>query len=226
MRRVDCINCEFKSKAAKHLSEDELQILAANCARVIFRPGENIIREGALSSNIAYLKQGLVKLHITGPAKEQIIKVSKSPTYLGVPTAIGDKLNHYSVTALTECEVCFIDVDVFKQFLYRNGMFAYEIVLQMSRNELENFRNCVNRVQKQLRGKVAQALLDFADRIFESDEFELPLTREDFANLLDASRESVCRVMSELEADGYIAIDGRKISILERKKLEQLSTFG
>ncbi len=226
MKYADCLKCEFKSKAARHLTDEELKILASNCARVLFRGGENIIREGALSSNIAYLKQGIVKIHISGPAKEQIIKVTKAPTYLAIPTAIGDRLNHYSVTALNESEVCFIDVDVFKQFLYRNGMFAYEIVLHMSRNELDNFRNCVNRVQKQLRGKVAQALLDFADRIFESEEFDLLLTREDFANLLDSTRESVCRVMSELEAEGYILIKGKKIKILKRKKLVQLSTFG
>ncbi len=226
MEKLECTSCEFKSEAAKFLKEDDLQTLASHCARVSFKRGENIIREGALSLNIAYLSEGIVKYHLQGPVREQIMKITKAPTYIGVPTAIGDRINHYSVTALTQCEVCFIDAEVFKQFLYRNGMFAYEIIEIMSKNELENFRTCVNRVQKQIRGKVAEALLFLADEIFESDEFTLPLTREEFANLLDTTRESACRIMSEFAEAGYIDLKIRDIKLLQKEKLRKISEVG
>ena len=226
MKELECKYCKFKSNAAKYLKEVELETLARHCARVNFKKGENILRQGALSSNIAYLKLGVVKYHIKGPIKEQIIKIAKAPTYLGIPTAIGDKINHYSVTALTDCEVCFIDTDIFKQFLYRNGRFAYEIITMMSKNELEHFSNCVNRVQKQIKGKVAEALLFFADEIFQSDEFTLPMTREEFANLLDTTRESACRAINEFAEAGYIDLEVRKIKLLQRDKLLKISEAG
>ncbi len=226
MKRLDCTYCEFKAQAAKFLKKEDLDTLASHCARVSFKPGEKIIRDGALSLNIAYLKDGIVKYQIQGPVKEQIMKIAKGPIYIGIPTTIGDKVNHYSVTALNICEVCFIDADVFKQFLYRNGMFAYEIIQIMSRNELENFRTCVNRVQKQVRGKVAEALLFLADEIFESDEFTLPITREELANLLDTTRESACRIMSEFAEAGYIELKVRDIKILKRDKLQKISEVG
>ncbi len=226
MERLDCTSCQFKSKAAQFLKQEDLETLASHCARVSFKRGENIIRQGALSLNIAYLREGIVKYHIQGPVREQIIKIAKAPTYIGIPTAIGDKINHYSITALTNCEVCFIDADIFKQFLYRNGMFAYEIILMMSKNELENFRTCVNRVQKQIRGKVAEALIYFAEEIFHSDEYTLPLSREEFANLLDTTRESACRVMSEFAEAGYIELKIRDIKIIHKYKLRKISKFG
>ncbi len=226
MERLDCTSCEFKSQAARLLNKQDLETLAKHCARVSFKRGENIIREGALSLNIAYLREGIVKYHIKGPVHEQIMKITKAPTYIGIPTAIGDRVNHYSVTALSQCEVCFIDAEVFKQFLYRNGMFAYEIIQMMSKNELENFSSCVNRVQKQIRGKVAEALLMFADKIFESDTFTLPLTREEFANLLDTSRESACRIMNEFAEAGYISLKARDVEIINREKLKKISQVG
>jgi len=226
MKKLNCKFCKFKSVATAHLNENDLEILSRNCARVNFKPHETIIREGNLSLNIAYLKNGIVKYHIKGPVKEQIIKIAKSPSYLGIPTAIGDRINHYSVSALTQCEVCFIDAEVFKQFLHRNGQFAYEIIQLMSKNELENFRNCVNRVQKQIRGKVAEAILFFAQEIFQSNEYTLPLNREELANLLDTTRETVCRIINEFAEQGYIDLKIRKIKILKKDKLEKISHLG
>ncbi len=226
MKDLKCISCKFRSRAAEMLHPKELQLLSSNCARVRFMAGERIIQEGALSSNIAYLREGLVKLHMQGPIKEQIIKLVKAPKYLGIPTAMGDNVNHYSVTAITPSEVCFIDAETFKHFLYRNGAFAYEILLELSKSELENFHNCANRVQKQLSGKLAQALLFLSNEIFQSQEFDLPLTREDLADWLDTSRESVSRALKEFVRNGYIDLHGRHIKIRNLRQLETISRAG
>lgn len=223
----DCKNCPFNSKATLTLNECSFEQLNANHAIVDFGKGDKIIQQGNLSTNVAFLRIGLAKVHITGPYHEQIVKLVKAPTYLGIPTTFGDKINQYSVTAVSsDVEVCFIDVDIFRNLLKENEQFSYEIILELCRNELESFRRCANRTQKQTRGNMADVLLDFSDNIFQSDTFMLPLNQSEMGNMVDTSRESISRILSEFDKDGIIQITGKQIEILDKSRLQLISQNG
>ena len=223
---TDCKLCEIKSKAASKLSEDEIEKLSFSCALVKFNKGDSLIKQGTFSTNVAYLRKGLAKVHIEGPYHEQIVRIVKSPGYLGLPTTFGDKINQYSVTAIETSEVCFIDIDTFRYLLKVNHDFSYEILLEVCRNELEVFHRCANRTQKQLRGKIADVLLEMSDRIYNSNVYTLPVNQEEIGNLVDSSRESVSRVLNEFEKDGIISISGKKVEILNKKSLLLISANG
>ena len=223
----DCKNCPFNSKATSTLNECSFEQLNANHAIVDFGKGDKIIQQGNLSTNVAFLRIGLAKVHITGPYHEQIVKLVKAPTYLGIPTTFGDKINQYSVTAVTsDVEVCFIDVNIFRNLLKENEQFSYEIILELCRNELESFRRCANRTQKQTRGNLADVLLDFSDNIFQAYTFTLPLNQSEMGNMVDTSRESISRILSEFDKDGIIQITGKQIEILDKSRLQLISQNG
>jgi CRP-like cAMP-binding protein len=165
----------------------------------------------------------LAKIHIEGPYHEQIVRIVKAPSYLGLPTTVGDKINQYSVTVIDAAEVCFIDIETFRYLLKTNPDFSYEIMLELCRNELEVFCRCANRTQKQIRGKIADVLLEFSEKIYNSTIFTLPITQEDLGDLVDSSRESISRVLAEFDKDGIIKIVGKKIEILNKKSLLLIS---
>jgi CRP-like cAMP-binding protein len=221
-----CKVCAIKSKAASKLNEEEVEKLSLNCAMVKFKKGDQIIKQGALSTNVAYLRSGLAKIHIAGPYYEQIVRIVKAPSYLGLPTTIGEKINQYSVTVIDDAEVCFIDINAFRYLLKENADFSYEIMVELCRNELEVFYRCANRTQKQMRGKIADVLLELADRIYVSDTFIIPFTQEDFGNLIDSSRESVSRVLTEFANDKIINLTGKQVEIINKKSLVMISTKG
>lgn len=222
----DCKNCPFNSKAASTLSDGGFDQLSENHLVLKFKKGDTIIKQGMYSTNVVFLRTGLAKIHLAGPYHEQIVKLVKAPTYLGLPTTFGDKINQYSVTAVTDVEVCFIDVNIFQKLLNENREFSHEIILDLCRNELESFRRCANRTQKLIRGNMADALLEFSDKIFMSDTFTLPLSQIDLANLVDTSRESVSRVLTEFDKDGIIQLKGREIRIINKKSLILISQNG
>lgn len=222
----NCTLCDYKSAAAQKLSPEELKNLAPNCITVKFKKGDIIIRQGTYSTNVAYLKKGLVKIHIDGPYHVQVVRIVKPRNYLGLPTTFGDKINQYSVTAIEDSEVCFIDISTFRSMLQLNPSFTNQIMLELCKSELESYQKCVNRTQKQIRGKLADVLLDFADNIYHSDTFSINITQEDIGNLVDASRESVSRVMAEFAKDEIISVEGKKISILDRNILLSISKNG
>lgn len=221
-----CQSCPFNHQALNTLSESSFEQLNANHAVVSFAKGNTIIKQGMFSTNVAYLRKGLVKVHLAGPYYEQIVRLVKAPSYLGLPTTFGNKINQYSATAISDAEVCFIDVNVFRQLLSNNQPFSYEIILDLCRNELESFRRCANRTQKQSRGNIAAFLLELSNEIFQSNEFSLPLTQLEIGNLVDTTRESVSRILTEFNKDDIIRMTGKKIEILNKSTLELISKNG
>ncbi len=221
-----CQFCNKKSSATGKLDDDELMLLGDSCSEVVFLKGDIIFKQNALSSNVIYIKEGLVKIHIKGPEKVQILKIAKGPAYLGIPTTIGDKVNHYSATAIIPTSVCFIDINIFKNFIYENHEFAYEIIVDLCKNELLQFDRCVDLLQKQVHGRLAGTLLYFSETIYQSYTFTLPLNRNELADLIVTSRETVSRLLSELNKEKIIQIDEKKIKLLDIEKLRQISSKG
>jgi CRP-like cAMP-binding protein len=221
-----CNVCSLKSKAVLKLNKEQVEHLSFNCALIKFRKGDSLIKQGMLSTNIVYLRSGLAKVHITGPYHEQIVRVVKAPSYLGLPTTMGDKINQYSVTVMDDAEACFIDISTFRYLLKENFAFAYEIMMELCRNELEVFNRCANRTQKQMRGRIADVLLELADRIYHSDTFKIPFSQSEFGNLVDTSRESVSLMLTEFERDGIIRSSKKQVEIINKKSLSLISSNG
>ncbi len=220
-----CQHCQFKSLIVNAFNLKEFS--GNNCTELYFKKGEIIFKEGALSLYIAYLKKGLIKLHMRGPAgRDQIIKIVKAPNYFGIPTSIGDKINQYSATAIEPSTVCFINLDVFKNMLLSDKDFAFQIIVQLCKNEVQNFKSCTYKIQKHTPGLLADVILNFATNIYNSMEFELPLTRQELADLIGTSRENASRTLSSFQRDGIIKINKNKITILDIDRLIRISGLG
>jgi len=222
----NCIGCDFKCLVSEFLNEEEQKKLLVGHVSIKFKRGDPIIVQGMFSTNIAYLKTGLAKTHIKGPHHEHIVRIVNKSNYLGLPTTVGDKVNQYSVTAIMDSEVCFIDISLFKKLLLTNPNFANQILLVVCKNEMEAYYRYANKAQKQAKGRVADVLLMFADEIFQRDIFPVLLSQEEIANMVDTSRESVSRVLTEFAKDGIITITGKQIEIINRKLLLLISANG
>jgi len=219
--------CNFCSiYAAEYLTTIEKAAIEHSCAHIKFKKGEVIFREGTLATNIAYLKSGLVKIHMKGPTSDKILRLMKAPSYLGLPTTIGDKVNQYSATALTDAQICFISLDIFRDFIFKNGSFAYEIILDLCRNELADYQKYANMSQKHLPGRLAEILLCMSHELFKSNKFELPLNINELSDLISTSRESVSRILSEFNKEGIIQINKKELTILKEEILQKISQKG
>jgi len=221
-----CSDCLYKALPTKTLNKKELQLLKQNSVEVVFDKKDTIFKQDALSSNIIYLKTGMVKLLIKGPQREQILKLKKAPCYLGLPTTMGDKINHYSAVAVEKTTACFIDVNTFNDLLDSNKEFSHAILLELCKSELDQFNRYVNMVQTNVYGRLAKHLLTFSDEIYHSDEFVLPLTHHEIADLIYTSRETVSRFFSDLANDHIIQTQDKHIRILNKSLLKEISEKG
>lgn len=209
------------------MSPEELEYLDMNCTEVDFKPGEAIIRQGQFSSHIAFMKSGLAKIHMQGPTgRDQVLKIVTPRTYIGLQTIISDKIHRYSATGLEPARVCFIDIRSFKELISRNPKFSYEIIIFLCQDEISYYERFVNLAQKQIGGRLADALLFFAHEVYHEDHYRLSLSRGDLAALIGVTRESVSRALKEIADSGVIGMKGKEIHILDKDRLIRISRTG
>ena len=87
----------------------------------------------------------------------------------------------------------------------------------------------VNLTQKHIRGRLAESLLFLRDSYgLEEDGSTLSiyLSREDLANLSNMTTANAIRTLSAFASERLVAVDGRKIKILEEEKLAKISRMG
>lgn len=223
----NCKNCMDISCASSVLDEEQLNLLSKNCYESEVKKGEVILRSGALTSHIIYLKSGYVKEFVTGRNnKSKIIQIIKHHSFLGLHSLFGDRVNHYSYAALIDLKICYIDMNVFKQFVKEKGGFAQEILEYVCKESLNNYFHFINQSHKRINGRFADVLLYFSENIFYSSNFNLLLSRQELADLMGISRENTIRVLTKFKEDGIININGRKIEILNMNTLKMISKNG
>lgn len=177
--------------------------------------------------HIVYLWEGLVKIHMKGPRNtDQILKITRPLSFIGLPTLLGDSATHYSATALIESRACYIESAVVKELIQRNGHYACNLIKYICKEELTYFQRFVDQQQKQLRGRLADALLFFRDEVFDSDSFQMDLTKSDLAALTGTSRKSIARALKSFREDGILETTGNLYHILNKEMLVQLSHKG
>jgi len=226
MQKILCQQCILQSDIASKLIQSQLDELADHCSQVSFKSGEIIFKENAISTNVVYLKSGLVKIHTDNFSKDRILRLTKAPSYLCLPGVLGTSINRFSATAIEPTIACFIDIHVFKKFILENGDFAYQIILELSQNEMKSFQVSLNLAQKQANGRVADALLYFAHEIYDSNVFILPFSRQELGDWMGISRESVSRILGEFHSANIIYQNGKEITILNEELLLQISQKG
>ena len=80
--------------------------------------------------------------------------------------------------------------------------------------------------RKNLRGRIAYILIYFSNHIYQTDDFDMPISRREIAELIQMTTENVIRILSEFRKDGIIKIDGKRIYLLEPERLENICKLG
>ena len=222
-----CENCELKELFVDNLSGDHLDIVCTGKVERNYQQGESIIKEGTQIREFSYLKSGLVKLYRSDPSgKEQIISIAKPLDYVSLLSVFSDKRYNYSVTALEESVTCNLNLKDIKSIINEDGSLALNLLSKMSRVTDKLILDSLQIRVKHLRGRVAYLLLYFAEDVYSTEEFDLPLTRKEMAEYVGMTTENVIRTLSEFRKDGILKIYGKTIQIANMDSLKSISEFG
>ena len=222
-----CTGCELKSPLFCYLNEDDLELVDKNKITVHFNKGETIRKQGTYMSHVISVNSGLAKLYLEGiEHRNAIIRIVKPTTFIGGPGIYLDQRHHFSVTALMNTVVCFIDLNVFKEIIDSNKTFSTEFMKDFSRNTLSVYNRLLSLTQKQMPGRMADTLIYLFDEIFGARKFTMHLSRQDISELSGMSKDSAVKILREFQNDGIINLTDNEMELLNPEALRRISRTG
>ncbi|MBR1719155.1 MAG: Crp/Fnr family transcriptional regulator [Phocaeicola sp.] len=212
------------------LSAQQRAFLAQHYTIHKYKKNETIYCEGEKPSHLICLLKGKVKIYKEGVGgRSQIIRVIKNNEYFGYRAFFAEEDFVTAAAAFEPCTACLIPMDIILELLKENNELAMFFIKQLSKDLGISDERTVNLTQKHIRGRLAESLLFLKDAYgLEEDESTLSiyLSREDLANLSNMTTSNAIRTLSNFASEKIIAIDGRKIKLMDIDKLRKISKIG
>lgn len=207
------------------LTEAERQEWSNAKTEIYFEAGETIIKQGFVASNIMLLEEGLAKLDIDIDGKVTTIGLITPNSFIGIVCTFACQSTNFSSVAIEKTKISTFDIRLFEKLVRQNGEFAYRIVKHMSVVTNGLVRNISRFWHKQIGGSLSILLLEFSD-IYKSDSFVLPVNRDEMAKMLGYSKESVINTLSQFNKERILLVQDKKITILDKDKLNNIARNG
>ncbi len=206
------------------LTSDEKKIVNDTMEPLIIKKGSLLFYEEGIPTGIFQIKKGKAKKFKRGfSGAEQIFYIYTTGDVLGYHALFGEERYQDSCEALEDLEVNFIAKDVF--FLLLQDIPALQkTFIKNIGHEFGVLANIITVLaQKNLNARLAINLLILENRFRKHDKAKgIDLTREDLANIIGTSPESLGRSLKQFKDEGIIEVDKRVIYIKNTEQILQL----
>lgn len=227
---TDCATCVVRNRAiCASLNPAELVALGKMGRRQKVRAGQTLLWEGDGAPVVANVLEGVLKLVVsTADGREQIVGVVFASDFIGRPFG---KESPYSVTAMTDAEVCIFNRNNFDEFASSHPDLQQKL-LRRTLDELDRARHWMMLLgRKSASEKVASFLLEMSERLSGQgcqsgarNGFELPFGRQQIADILGLTIETTSRQLTRMRADGVVDLPSRReIVINDRAAMEEMA---
>ncbi|WP_448663373.1 helix-turn-helix domain-containing protein [Sphingomonas sp. CJ20] len=220
-----CTGCAARERAiCSQLSQPVLDAMYRMGRTELLRRGETLVWESDEALVVGTVRSGLLKLTASlGDGREQILGLAFPGDFVGRPFAA--RTGH-CVTALADTRLCVFRRPSFDTFAREHPEVEHALLGRVL-DELDRARRWMLLLgRKTACERVASLLLEIAERsgAAPGESVELPITRQQMADLLGLTIETVSRNMTRLKTGGTIRLpDVRSYVIADRAALELLA---
>lgn len=195
-----------------------------------YKKGDPIYKEGEMPVGLHCLLTGKVKIFKEGiGGRQQIVRMAKPVGFIGYRAFFAEEIHIASAEALEDSIVCRIKTELIMDIVRTTPDLAMSIIRALATDLGFSHRRTVTLTQKHIRGRLAEALLVLKETYgYENDNCTLKicLTREDLANLSNMTTANAIRTLSNFASEGIVELDGKKIKIIAKDRLEEINNIG
>lgn len=223
-----CETCVVRNRAiCSALDQDEINALNSLGRRRTVAAGEPLIWEDDDSLLVANVIDGVLKLvSSTEDGREQIVGVAYPSDFIGRPFG---QTTRASVVALTDARVCVFARSDFDRFAREHPALEHKL-LERTLTELDRTRSWMMLLgRKNASEKIATFLLEMSERLSETGcsprlmanpRMTLPFSRQQIADVLGLTIETVSRQFTKLKNERVIDLPSRRdVVIVDRDAL-------
>jgi CRP/FNR family transcriptional regulator len=196
--------------------------------KVVFkRRREIIFEEGKQAQGLYCIYEGKVKIFKNGlDGREQITRIAIKGEILGIKALLSGHPYSVSATALEPTTLCIISKNDFFYLTLRYPDFTKALVTCLAQLLQDAENKMISLAHKQVRVRLAETLILLNPNIGMEKPDPPPylnITRNDLANLIGTSTETLIRSLAEFKNSGMISIKGRKIFIEDASALKKIA---
>lgn len=222
----NCETCPLKCdiyKAMVEIGEDTTKIKTIHA---FYNKNEYIVKQGTNASHAFFLIDGTSKIFIEGLNQKNIILYLMTPnSYIGLLSYFETPYYLYSVKAIEPSQLCMVEIEFVKQLYLKNHNFLLNLNKAFGKSVSQILNKIITLNQKHIRGRIADSLLYLA-QVYKSDNYEMKLSRKELGELSGISEENAVRLLTEFKNEKIIEVKAKKISILDKHLLMQISILG
>lgn len=230
-KNIDCEKCfEAPEAIFSLLNPEQIDFVRKNHSCGYYKKNDVLFKEGDDPIGLLVLSEGKVKIFREGVGhREQIVRMVKPYGLMGFRALFADESHIATAVALEDTVICVVDRENLMKLIRENSDFAIGLIKSLASDLGFSNKRTVALTQKHIRGRLAESLLFLKDTYgLEDDDatIKIYLSREDIANLSNMTTSNAIRTLSTFASEGVISISGRKIKIVDLKKLERINSLG
>ncbi|MGO1368199.1 MAG: Crp/Fnr family transcriptional regulator [Senegalia sp. (in: firmicutes)] len=221
--------CAKKVSIFSILPEEELAEITDKIEIKKYKKNDMLFFEGDISDKLFLINRGRIKaFKYTKDGKEQIIYILAEGDFLGDMSLIKAGEFKFNAVAMEDTTISILTKTDFDNILLKNPNIALKI-LGVIHDRVASLENQIQRlgtkdIESRLAGLLLSLIKDFGTPKKNIVELEIPLSREDMANYIGSTRETVSRKLSLLQDENIIDLIGnKKIIIKDLNTLEDLA---
>lgn len=222
-----CAECSIRQlSVCAALDRAELRELAHLGRQVCFRPSETVFAQEEMTTFFYNLLQGVMRLYkLLADGRRQIIGFALPGDFLGLAAS---SRHNFSADAIGAVELCRFSRSGFAKFS-QNKPDLLRRINELAVKELGQAQNHIVLLgRRSAEEKVATFLVGWRNRMAElsgpSQTVPLPMSRQDIADYLGLTIETVSRTFTKFERESVIQIVHGGIRILDPARVEALAT--
>ena len=224
-----CRTCKLRSSGFFcQLSPEALKDFDSIKSSSTYPEGAVLLMEQGEARGVFVLCAGQVKLSISSSSgKTLILRIAQPGEILGLMAVLSNSSCEVTAETIRPSQVAFIRRDNFLQFVAKHPEVYQGVVRQLNTlysGACEQLRTVA--LSASAPEKLARLLLEWSSTGTETKQgtqIRVPLTHEEIAEFIGATRETVTRTLSQFKSRHLIALQGSTMTIFNREALETIS---
>lgn len=210
-----------------NMPDDHAVELAKSLVPRRFGLGQVIFHLGDPGGLLYLISRGKVKISHTTPEGQEVVLAILGPgDFFGELALLDDAPRSATAVALEATETWTLHREEFMRYLAENPEFALHVLKTLARHIRRLNTQLADIFFLDLPGRLARVLLNLAEqygrRISDGIIIELSLTQTDLAEMTGATRVSVNKALGRFRRSGWIRVNGRQVTVLDRESLAGL----
>jgi CRP/FNR family transcriptional regulator, cyclic AMP receptor protein len=199
-------------------SDVELEAIASSCQRRSLRRGDVLITEGSRPSELFVVVSGRLAIaNRSIDGRESVVALMERGEAFGEMGLFLERGRTAEARALEPSEVLAIPYGPIRSTYEARPELLWSVVSLLAERLANMDGALADAVFLDVTGRTAKRLLELAG---ESDEFTLPVTQEELAGMVGASRERVNKAIAQFVRLGWIEQNERRYRITNRQQME------